>query len=170
MPANRSSTRRPLGVTLLALACFISATWSFAAAALPSVFYGGTIPGYPPLVVLKQRMIEGHPRLVGAGLTAREQDIGAVAVGAVLLLLGGLLWKRARLAHLLFLAALWVGSIYYAVALWRSPLGLFARSLVDNLSSGIRLLLFGNLLALVTAMVLLTFYLWRRREAFGRRA
>jgi hypothetical protein len=164
---KRGRAARPLGVTLLALGCFLSAAWSFAAAALPSLFFGALIPLYPPLMAFRWEMVEGRSQLLAAPLDPRGQALAMLVVGVVTLLLGVLLWNVVRYSHLAFIAALWLGAGYYLLSIYRNrPLWLIAQRLLGEMSGPIKLLIGGNLLALLAALGLVTVYLWRRRYAF----
>jgi len=164
---KRSSGSRPLGVSLIAIACFSGAIWSFAAAAFPSFFYRWSIPAYPPLLVLRHRVVEGAGRYVGFVLTGRGQDLGALLVGLALVILALLLWRRAHLAPFVFLSVLWIGTFYYALAFWRSNLRLLARTAFKQLSLGTSVIVVGNLIALLAVLLMVSAYLWRRRSLFG---
>ena len=163
---KRSSGSRPLGVSLIAIACFSGAIWSFAAAAFPSFFYRWSIPAYPPLLVLRHRVVEGAGRYVGFVLTGRGQDLGALLVGLALAFMAAST-TRNFLAPFVFLSVLWIGTFYYALAFWRSNLRLLARTAFKQLSLGTSVIVVGNLIALLAVLLMVSAYLWRRRSLFG---
>jgi hypothetical protein len=161
--ARSSSSGRPLGVTVLSGACLLGSAWSFGAAALPGFFYGYTIPGYPPLVMLQWQIVHGEGRFVGVGLSGQQQSLAAAGIGIVLAIVGLALWKQFRLAPYAFLAVLWAGTVTYGLSFWRSPFGGLARQAFTTLTPGMRLIVQGNLAAAAVLMLLVTGYVWRRR-------
>ena len=166
MPARSAAPGRPLGVTVLSLSCFAAAAWSLAAAALPGVFFGGRFPAYPPLLMLQRHIVAGEGRFVGVLLTPFQRTLAAAAIGAGLALLGVLLWKRVRLGPYAFLAVLWIAPAYYAAAFWCSTFAAVARQGLAAASPGVRLLVWGNLVAAAAVLLLVTAYVWRRRARF----
>jgi hypothetical protein len=165
--SDHAAVRRPLGVTVISISCFIGSLWSFAAAGLHGLFVGDRlIPLYPPLMTFQSRQVQGGHRWVGVTLHGGQEIVGILLVGVLLLILGILLWRMMRFAHLGFLAVLWVGVVFNFFALYASNYWLVGAMLYRDLSQPMKLLILATPVLLLAVMVLLSVVLWRHRALF----